>query len=120
MTLLSMTRGDTAAFAIALTDGAGDPLDLTGVDITFTAKRRLRDADTDAVFQKTVGAGIEVDADPTTGLATLSFLPTDTSGLTDLRPLHWDIQVEGGGEVSTPLSGRLVISTDVTREVAGS
>jgi hypothetical protein len=116
VTLLSIHRGDTETFTITLTDGAGDPLDLTGLAITFTAKRRVSDADEDAVIQKTDVDGIVVDADPTSGIAVLTIEPADTADLEDLRTLHWDVQVDDGvGGVRTPLLGRLAITADVTR-----
>jgi hypothetical protein len=118
MTYLSMTRGDTQTFTLTLVDGSGDPLDLTDVALTFTAKRRYSDSDDDAVIRKTVDDGIVVDEDPTTGLATVTIDPPDTSSLT-ARSLVWDIQVDDG-DVRTPLSGRLAIQPDVTRTVEGS
>jgi hypothetical protein len=41
MSELVAIRGDTETYELALTDAAGDPYDLTGVDIWFTVKRRL-------------------------------------------------------------------------------
>lgn len=121
MSLLSMTQGDKHTFDVALTDAAGAPLDLTSVDITFTAKRRLSDADADALIQKTTASGITVDADPTTGLATLVIDAADTVGLASGPALFWDLQIDdGAGDVRTPLSGRLAIASDVTRSSGGS
>jgi hypothetical protein len=115
MSVLNIRRGDTATFTIALTDSEGAPLDLTGLELTFTAKSRLHDADEDALVVKTVGEGIEVDEDPTTGIATLTILPEDTLDFVDAYRLVWDLQVDNGaGEIRTPLTGRLVVSADVT------
>lgn len=117
MTLLSMTRGDQQAFEVAFTDADGLAVDLTGVTLTFTAKRRPTDADVDAVISITsTDGGIAVNANPATGLATLTLEPADTEDLTNLRSLYWDIQLDdGAGDVRTPSSGRLAISSDVTR-----
>lgn len=116
MSLLTMTRGDRREFDIALTRPDGTPLDLTGLSLTFTAKRRMSDPDDDAIIQKTTAAGIVVDDDPTTGLAVLTLEPEDTELLTDLRRLRWDVQVDdGAGDVRTPLRGQLSIAADVTR-----
>ena len=121
MTLLSMTRGDTRAFAIALTDADGLPLDLTDLTLTFTAKLRQTDTDANAVIVKTEGDGITIGDDPTDGTATLVISPEDTEGLTRRTSLYWDVQVEDSlGAVSTPLAGRLVVSLDVTQTRAGS
>jgi hypothetical protein len=114
VTLLSMTRGDTATFTLTLTDAAGGPLDLTDLDITFTAKRSTYDADADAVLRKTVGSGITVADDPATGVATLTITAADTADLSQSKSLPWDVEVVDGEDVRTPLSGRLVISRDVT------
>lgn len=122
MTLLSMTRGDRQAFAIAITDSDAAPVNLTGIGVTFTAKRRPTDLDADAVIQKSTSAGgVEIDADPTTGLATLTIEASDTAGLTFTRSLYWDIQIDDGeGDVRTPLSGLLSIATDQTRSSGAS
>jgi hypothetical protein len=119
MTLLSMTRGDTTEFDVTLTDSDGDALNLAGLTLTFTAKRRPTDTDADAVFQKTNGAGIAVTSE-SGGLATVTVDAADTEGLTFTRSLHWDLQVEAAGEVQTPLSGLLAIADDITSEPAGS
>lgn len=122
MSLLSMKRGDRAEFAITLTDvDTGLPLDLTTMTLRFTAKRRATDTDAAALIAKTEGAGITVDDDPATGLATLEIEPEDTEDLDDLRTLFWDIQVDNGaGDVRTPLSGLLAISADITRTSGAS
>jgi len=121
VTNLSMIRGDTRSFALTLTDGAGSPLDLTDVTLTFTAKLRLTDADDEAIIVKTDADGIEISDDPSDGMATLTIDPEDTEVLGYSRSLYWDLQVEDAlGAVQTPLSGRLSIRADVTRDRAGS
>jgi hypothetical protein len=121
MTLLTMTRGDTRVFTVSLTDADGVALDLTGLTITFTAKRRYSDLDDDAVLQKTSGAGIEV-LDAEAGTATITIDPEDTADLEleTLPTLAWDLQVENGGDVRTPLQGQLAIRPDVTHGPGGS
>ena len=118
MTLLQVTRGDRHVFDLALTDGAGAPLDLTARSLRFTAKTRIADSDADAVLVKTIGDGIElVDADE--GTATLTIEPDDTSDIDLPRTLIWDLQVEdGAGDVRTPLRGKLAIVRDVTRNTS--
>ena len=116
MSLLTLHRGDTEVYTISLTNDAGTALDLTGLTITFTAKRRPTDSDLDAVLSKSTADGIVVDDDPTTGIAVLTIDPADTEDLTDLRSLYWDIQVDdGAGDVRTPLLGLLAITADITR-----
>ena len=122
MSALQMIRGDTAVFDLTITDqDTGDPVNLTNMVLTFTAKRRPTDTDAQAIILKTVDAGIVVDADPTLGIAVLTLEPSDTEDLTDLRTLRWDIQIDNGaGDVRTPLSGRLAIASDQTRASGAS
>jgi len=118
MTLLSMNRGDSPSWSIALTDlDTGVPIDLTTMTLVFTAKRRVSDADDDpGVILKTEGDGITIDDDPSTGLAVLVIDPGDTASIDYPRTLRWDLEVDNGaGDVRTPLHGRLAISADVTR-----
>lgn len=132
MSVLTMTRGDRATFDITLTDKDGDPLDLTDVHLTFTARRAVWTGayDSDNVWgvtksvetiEKTEVDGIEVNADPKTGLATLTLDPADTEDFTDdviTGPFDWDVEVRtDAGDVGTPLAGVLVIRPDITLPV---
>lgn len=120
MSLLTMTRGDTATFTITLTDGDGDALDLDDVtNLRFTVKRSVFDSDDDAIIAKELGDGIAV-LDPDDGTARITIDPDDTEDLEVSGPsLRWDLQVEGqAGDVRTPLRGRLVIIPDTTRTAA--
>lgn len=117
MSLLTMTRGDRQAFLVTLTDSSGGAIDLTGLSVTFTAKRRTTDPD--AVFQKTELDGIDVDVG-SGGTATVTVEPADTASLTS-RALFWDLQIDDGeGDIRTPLSGRLRITPDITISSGGS
>jgi hypothetical protein len=120
MTYIAAIRGDREEYDITLVDEEGQPLDLTDLALTFTAKRRLTDTDANAVIIKTDGDGITVDS-PEDGIAILTLTPEDTEDLLRERTLYWDVQTDdGAGDVQTPLSGRLVISADVTRTHGGS
>ena len=119
MSRLSIVRGDTKAFTLTLTDvDTGDPLLLTGLDLTFSVKYRLADTQEDALIVKTSGDGIVVAGDPALGIATLTLEPDDTNGLTNVRTLVWDVQVEDGLEVRTPLMGTFYLIGDVTTPAA--
>lgn len=107
--LLTMTRGDTANFAVTVTDGAGAPLNLTGLVLTFTVAASSQSA----VITKTIGAGITV-TDALGGLATVTISPADTDGLEDRAELFWDLEVDSAGDIRTPLTGRLSVEVDVT------
>jgi hypothetical protein len=113
-TLLQMYRGDTATFTVTLTDGTGAPLDLSGLDITFTAKRHL--LDTVPFIQKTLAdGGIEpAGASGDSGICTITIEPEDTSDLVATDRFLWDVQVDSGTDVRTALMGRLVVRMDVT------
>lgn len=115
MTDLRMTRGDSKAFAFALTDASGDPIDLTGASVWMTAKEAFSDTDAGATFQKTNLDGITV-LDEDNGLIRVELVPDDTDGLDDKRVrLLYDIQVlDADDKVITPVSGRIVVSPDVT------
>jgi hypothetical protein len=121
MSVIQVTRGDQATYDLTLVDAdTGDPIDLTTMTLTFTAKRQLLDLDDEAFISKTNGAGIEIDADPTTGMAVLTLLAEDTEDTVDAERLIWDVQIDNGaGDVRTPLRGTLVMVADITRFSSG-
>jgi hypothetical protein len=119
-----MRRGDTAGWNLAVVDTTGAPFDLTGYTLWFTAKRAITDADADAVFQLTNGAGITV-TNAAGGLAAITPRRADTSSLTEDVRLYVDVQLSSVGapdETDTvwpsddDWPGELVISRDVTRQ----
>jgi hypothetical protein len=111
---LQMIRGDSKTFAFMLTDADGDPIDLTIASVTMTAKSVYTDADGAAVFQKTVGDGVTV-IDDTGGTITVDVEPEDTSDLSGVKHrLYFDVQVQTGTTVRTPVRGRLLVEPDVT------
>ena len=113
--ILNVRRGDKATYSLTLLDAAETALDLTSMSVAFTAKAGLLDPDIDAVIVKDETDGIVIGATPTDGTITLTLLPEDTEGLADATRLYWDIQVDDGiGGVTTGLSGKLVVSADVT------
>lgn len=114
---LTAKRGDTIDLLVLVTrDNAA--VDLTGADVWFTAKRSLRDADVDAVVQKTIGNGIVV-TDALAGEALVTIDPSDTNGFTRETRLFCDVQViEPSGRITTVADGTLTITLDVTRAVA--
>ena len=66
MAKISIIRGDDHTFTMTFTDDAGDPIDLTDVQVDFTVKRQSEinaPTDADVILKKTVtNAG-----DPTFG-----------------------------------------------------
>lgn len=111
---LTMTRGDSRTLSGSVTL-SGDPYDLAGCSIWFTAKYRYTDADASAVFQKTIGSGITV-TNPTQGLITITIDPADTALIAKVKTvLVFDIQIQtSGGSKWSAASGNLVITPDVT------
>jgi len=102
MSLLTMLRGETVTFALALTDGDDVPLDLAGKGLTFTANRG------GTTITKTIGAGITVTDEPG-GLVEIEIEPDDTSDFEDRIVLAWNLSVTIGADVYTPLTGNLEI-----------
>ena len=118
MSLLQSIRGDTVTFTFTVTDSDGAPLDLTGADITFTARRTINGP---AFVVKTLDDGIDLGGSGETGVCTVTIAPEDTDTLTHTERFVWDIQVDDGLDVRTPLRGRWVVSMDVTHaEGSGS
>lgn len=114
---ITAKRGDTIDLEVSITRPGG-PVDLTSVDLWFTGKLRERDADDDAVFQKTLGAGIAVVGDPVDGVALVTLDPADTDSLLRQTTLYCDVQlVETDGRVTTVADGTLTIELDVTRVI---
>jgi len=124
---LVMLRGDSLPFLLTCTqttpDGVTGPLDLTGATLWMTAKKRLTDPDSAAVFQIKTPTDIAIDADPTTGKAVITVPAAATVDLkfdekTGRIDLHYDIQVKtSNGVVQTLRKGLLHVDIDVTQAV---
>lgn len=110
----TMTRGNNVSLSGTATL-SGDPYNLGGCSLYFTAKYRFTDDDSAAVFQKSIGNGISITV-PTAGLFTVAIVPADTLAVAKARTiLVWDLElVDGSGQVYTINSGNLVINPDVT------
>jgi hypothetical protein len=109
-------RGDTETYDLTLTDAAGDPVNLTGSTVWFTAKRRTSDPDEDAIITATQGEGLEV-TNAAGGALTLTLAPADTEALESrLVRLEYDVQLKDGtGRITTPLRGKLYVHPDIRR-----
>jgi len=110
-----LTRGDSKTIITPLADAAGDPIDLTGATVWFTAKEDFTDTDDAATFQKSTADGITV-IDEDTGVIQVDIEPEDTADLDGVRTrLFYDIQVKDAADrISTPQSGKIVVYPDVT------
>lgn len=97
--------------------------DITGLDLWFTAKHRLSDADAQAVIRKSTDEGSITIPVGTDGIALVALQPSDTEVLTRTTRLYWDVQtVDDQGIIYTPTGGRgrMVVHADVTRTAPGS
>lgn len=116
-TQLSIVRGDTCAWSVAVTFN-GAVFSLVGCTLRFTVKRSPKDSDADAVITRTsVGNGISI-TDAANGLAQIVLTPTHTANLQPLENYVWDLQVTTvSGQVYTPdgLRGKISVIADVSR-----
>jgi hypothetical protein len=111
---IEVTRGDTPAWNLAVTQG-GSPFDLTGCQLYLTAKNQIIDLDP-GVFQLTIGSGITV-TNAAGGLARVQLRRADTAALSTNVSLVYDIQlsIPGTSETYTLVRGNLTVVQDVTR-----
>lgn len=93
-------------------------VDITDATAFFTAKYDIDDADSAAVFKKSVGAGITL-TDPTNGKLTVQVDPANTSSMTGFlfeeRRLYYDFTLKtSAGEIYAISQGDLVVRQNVT------
>jgi hypothetical protein len=110
----TMTRMDNVSLSGTATL-SGSPYDLGGCSLWFTAKKKYTDADSAAIFQKSIGAGITVTSS-TQGLFVVAIATTDTEAVDKVKTiLVWDLQLrDSSSKTYTMASGNLIINPDVT------
>ena len=114
MTRLAMTRGDSPVWNLIAYQADGSRLDISSGSLFFTAKSSTRQADVDAVFQKTSGDGITVTDGPN-GEFTVELAGSDTNSMYAPATLKYDVQyVTTGSKAYTLLKGDLHVDADVT------
>jgi hypothetical protein len=113
-------RGDTMKYDLVLSI-LGQPVNLTGRTVRFTAKLQGADADDPGVFQLSSPAQGIVITNALQGLARLTILPALTRNLplnaeTSTLTLDCDIQVSNadGTDVETIARGTLTLLRDIT------
>ena len=112
---LSMVRGDDYSFDVYVKDDKNCPLDITGTDFYFTAKRSLFDTDAEAVILKDTTGGISI-VDGPGGQVRIFIDAADTDSFVKKEVLRFDVQWEdGGGLIHTVSAGELVVELDVSR-----
>jgi hypothetical protein len=110
-------RGTTNVLNFAVTLGSV-PYDLTGITtMWFTVKQNFLETDATALFQKTIGSGINVDAG-TAGTGEITILPADTDvldvGVTGFN-MYYDLKaILVNGSECILINGRLLIMPSVT------
>lgn len=104
---LFMVRGDTFRFSVEI---EGLTEDLTSA--YFSCKKNKDD--TEYIFQKSIGDGIEKTTDTSTSKTyEVVVAPEDTEEVEDGK-YFYDLQIEVDGEIYTPLLAILTIEKDVT------
>ena len=103
-----LVQGDDLNFTVALTDDAGDPVNITADDF----KMQIRRADSSVVKTLTVGSGITI-----TGTNTIygTVPAADTANLEPDYTYNYDIQwTLSGGAIRTIVSGRIKAYKQIT------
>lgn len=111
---LTIIRGDTVSITFTLTDENGDPVNLTGSTVYFTAKKQIDDdaADAKAVISKDVTS----HSDPVNGETIINLTSSDTD--IDLGIYFYDIQIKDSINNITSLPVKqLKVVEDVTRRI---
>lgn len=105
-TNMTMTRGDTLAFAVEIEGLEGQDLDT----VKFSCKTDPDDQE--YVFQKTLGDGIEkVEA----GKYRIRVAPEDTEDA-ELGKYFYDLQIGINSDIYTIMKGKLELTWEATRE----
>lgn len=115
---LTIIRGDDEFIDLTLATASGTAVDLTDVDLWFTAKESQYDTDQAAVLFKTTPSQIVVTSPPTSGLAVVEIPGSETKLIRSRYlsvPLYWDVQLkDGNGDIQTVATGTITITPDVT------
>lgn len=94
---LNLYRGDDADVNLFVSQPDGSSYNLSGCSLTFTARQNTSES---AVILTKLATGTYSGV--ITGLSTLSFVPSDTSGLGD-QPYYYDIKLFSTGQKLTTL-----------------
>lgn len=101
----NMVAGDTKTLVVSVKDSKGDPVNITGVAITWKAARSFNK---DAVITKTVNSGITISDGPN-GQFTVALDPDDTELLKG-GYYHEAQMTTDAGIISTVLRGTMKIN----------
>jgi hypothetical protein len=104
---LEFSEGETWVIDATYLDSAGEALDLTGATVEWVVATKQGVA---AIVTATTGNGlIVVDADPETGLATITVPYASHSAATPRGYLHESRVTLASGEVTVQFRGTLVV-----------
>lgn len=105
---ITMVKGDTLAFGVELIDQFEQPIDID--DAVFVAKKNYTDAE--AVFEKTLGDGIEKISD---GVYSVRVAPEDTAD-NEAGRYYYGFRVMLNGDVFTIMRGIIELEPEVLAE----
>jgi hypothetical protein len=113
-----MFHGDTMRMAFTVVDHDTQlPVDITGCQITMSAKYMVKDSDRLAVFRKTtlLGGGIQL-VNVSTGSVMVEVAPSDTAALPQKETeLTYDVRIDmTDGQIYTLLFGTLLVHPSAT------
>ncbi len=114
MTRLTLVQGDTALLRFQILNADNTPVDLTLFNILFTIKRSNQDTDAEAIWQGSLTAGVAKVAPFVDGYCDVTIPAAITKRLRIGRPFLWDIQMNAGDLVFTPLSGDILAGGGTT------
>lgn len=121
---ISIVRGDTLRVSLPVMGTIS-----SRTKLTFTAKESTDDADSAAIFQVIEGTGLTVlnggstvtaahasltVTNATTGAVDLVLNATETA-LLEVQDLVWDCQAILSTGITTPISGQVLVTADVTK-----
>jgi hypothetical protein len=110
-------HGDTLRMAFTVIDHDTQlPVDITGAQITMSAKLKVKDPDSLAVFRKTtlLGGGITL-VNVAIGSVMIEVSPVDTSSLPQKETeLVYDVKIDIGTQVYTLVTGTLLVHPSPT------
>lgn len=121
ISLGTVYRGDTVELPVwVATDREGNPIDLTGATVWFTAKRDLQTEDLDAgnIALSTAIGGVAI-VNALTGEYQVTIPANATVALTAPAVFQWDVQVRTTEpQTLTVAQGTINIHLDVTKTIA--
>lgn len=105
-------RGNDVNLNLTFKDKAGQPIDLTGKTVFFTAKSDPECSDENADIQ----AQTTDHSDPTNGVTVVSLSHTQT--LIDAGTYQYDFKLAEGGVVVSTKAGTLTVLQNVTARIS--